>query len=229
MRIPDVLLSLTIVLTLAAVVSADPAVVTDPVVSPGPAVIATPTVTATPADGDAAEGVMLPIAVFELRGGGALYHLEGGTFLGQKAFKNKIKAADVMACVDGQLQCGPHMDPDEVNDGGTVYLYIYDESTWGVTTTGDPSQTVVPEAGPPVLVPVTILRGLMDGKGRFMFAGTHAASQTDMVFEGKAALEKGTLTPKKVSGKLQAVSIEAEHWSKANVKTFGASLFTPGS
>jgi hypothetical protein len=196
MRVPDVLLSLTIVSSLVAAVSA------------------------VPVEEGGAEGGLVPIAVFEVRGGGALYHLEGGTTLGQKAFKNKIKGSAVISCIDGGLGCSGHMDPDELSADGKLYLYIYDETTWGITTTADPVQTIVP---------VTILRGLMDGKGRFMFAGRHVTSETDLIFEGKAALQKGTLTPKKVNGKLQAVSIQAEHWSKANVKTFGASLFTPGN
>ncbi len=169
-------------------------------------------------------GTLAPIAVFEIRGGGALFHLEGGASAGNKAFKNKVNVKSIAQCLDGGLGCASHFDADELSADGKAYVYIYDATTWGLTTTPDPNDTVggpIAEGNP---VPVTVLRGLMDGKGRFMFSGTHVPSDTDLVVEGKAGLEKGTLTPKKMGGKISAVSIEAEHWAKANFKTFGKSL-----
>ncbi len=173
-----------------------------------------------------AGGTPVPQAVFELSGGGALFHLEGGASPGSKAFKTKANKKNIAQCIAGDLGCGGHMDALEINDVDMkAYLYIYDANTWGITTTADPANTVVPAEGDPV--PVTLLTGLMDGKGRFMMAGRHAASETDFLFEGKAALEKGTLVPKKASGTLSAVSIEAEHWFNGKAKTVGKTLFTP--
>ena len=173
------------------------------------AVLSAASLLAFRADDGGGEGPVIPEAIFEVTGGGALFHLEGGANPGNKAFKTKMNKNGIADCVDGDdFSCGGFFDKGEQSAEGKVYLYVYDATTWGLTTDPDPATALV-----------TTLRGLMDGKGRFMFTGRHEGSGTDFVAEGKAALEKGTLTPKKVGGKIRAVSIVTEHWSVANFKT----------
>jgi hypothetical protein len=175
------------------------------------------------ADGGGDEGGLgLPIAVFEVGGGGALFHLEGGVTQGQKAFKTKLSSQSIGQCIAGGLGCAGEFDPDEINADGKAYIYVYDATTWGITTSADPANTVPAEGTNPV--PVTMLTGLMDGKGRFMFAGNHGPSESFFIMEGKAALQKNSLLPTKISGRVQAVSTLAEHWSKGKFKTLGKAL-----
>jgi len=163
---------------------------------------------AGPAPGAGGEGPVVPLALFEIQGGGALFHLEGGASAGQKAFKTKMNTASIGSCIQGDFGCSSHLDPEEVSAEGKAYLFVLDETTWAIATGSDLATAAA-----------TQLTGLMDGKGRFMFAGRHLASGTDLLVEGKAALAKGTLLPVKLSGQLRAVSTLAEHWSVGSFKT----------
>jgi hypothetical protein len=161
-----------------------------------------------PAPQAGGEGIPIPLAIFEIQGGGTIFHVDGGPTPGQKAFKTKTSSSTVADCIQGELGCSTHLADEELSDGGKAYLFVLDETIWLVGTSSDPATAVT-----------TQLSGLMDGKGRFMFAGRHLTSGTAVFLEGKATLVKGTLVPTKLSGKLRAVSPLAQHWLVGSFKT----------
>lgn len=183
----------------------------------------TPSAVLAPGDGDAAaavaaqnKGVVAPqggtqngTMVLLMSGSSKLIHLEGGTIAGQKPFKSTVKTGDAIACIQHDAGgCTDQTVPENDADPG-VYLFFDSVSEWRIAT--NPAGTDALE-----------LSGLVDGKGGFHMAGTYAFPDaftvTSVYLTGKVTFEKGTLVPKKISGKLQAVSIDNNHYGSGSFK-----------
>ena len=154
-------------------------------------------------------GVLPPVVrVFEIIGKGSVQHVHGPS-LGSKTFVTKANKSSIADCITGAA--GGDCSQLENDPGGKAYLFIYTARMWGIATTPDPDTAVV-----------TLLDGLTDGKGKFMFSGVHGPTGTAFVVDGKAKLDKAfenDLIPLGVKGKLRAVSVQTEHSSIGGFKT----------
>jgi hypothetical protein len=130
---------------------------------------------------DAKAGSSVP--AFEITGTGKLVHFETAPFdPAEKAPVTNVKITDIASCIVGTaLGCTPGDNTLENNGGGKAYLYILDETHIGIATNNACSN-------------LTVLEGLVDGAGNFMFRGNHAKSDTDILVQGKVIFAKGTLT-----------------------------------
>lgn len=162
----------------------------------------------------AAAGDPDPVRIFEITGSGKVQHQHVATTFGAKSFVTKVNKASINECINELFvpDCADLQD----NDDGKVFLYIYDSGMWGVATDPDPATAEV-----------TLLMGVIDGKGKFMFVGTDADTEVQFLVEGKAKLDKtlgDALIPLKLKGKLRALDIDAGHTGVVNIKTVGKPL-----
>jgi hypothetical protein len=167
------------------------------------------------ATADDADGGMLPpvVRIFEISGKGPVQHVHGPT-LGAKSFVTKANKTSIPECITGAAGGACTLLAND--PGGKAYLFIYTSRLWGIATTSDPATATI-----------TLLDGLTDGKGKFTFAGEHAATGTSLLVEGKAKLDKelgDDLIPLSVKGKVYAVSVQTEHSSKGGFATKGKPL-----
>ncbi len=160
-------------------------------------------------------GVQNATTIFVMSGSAKMIHLEGGTIAGDKPFKNVVKTADAIACIqhDPAAQgCDDAALPENDVDPN-VYLFFDDVASWRIAD--NPAGTDALE-----------LEGLIDGKGGFQMAGTYDyafmgdpfPALTSIYLTGKVTFEKGTLNPVKISGKLLAVSIDHHHYGSGSFK-----------
>ena len=148
--------------------------------------------------------------VFALSGSGKCVHVEGGAVAGNKPFKNTIKDDDLASCIAG-VGNGCDANSLDINtdpDAGLFLIYNGpDEWALANNPAGDDAVS---------------LTGVVDGKGGFMMAGVHTATDGDsqFFFSGKVLFEKGTLNPKKISGKFTAVKTVPgeEHYGSGSFK-----------
>jgi len=152
-----------------------------------------------------------PVRVFEITGGGKVLHQHVATAFGAKSFVTKINKKSIESCVTGVDGGDCQLLP--ANEDGKVYLYIYNSGEWGVALQADPSDA-----------DVTMLEGLIDGKGKFMFVGTDPLTGVQYLAEGKAKLDKefgDDLIPIKIKGTLRALDIASGHTGVSKIKTVG--------
>jgi hypothetical protein len=148
---------------------------------------------------------------FEITGSGKILHYHGPPQVGAKTFVNKAKAADIASCIAGnEPSCAGLIEEDA---GGKAYVFFDSPTQWRVATNTTGANA-------------TTLTGFVGGKGEFVMTGTHALSSTVFILEGKVKFQKGSLTVKKMTGKLAAVSSLAEHYGQFKVKTVGKVLPT---
>ncbi len=144
---------------------------------------------------------------FTLSGSGTIVHPHGVT-PGLKPFKNKVKLAQITDCIAGTA-LGCDAGTIEVNAGDpTAYLFFDGLTSWRLATNANGDDA-------------TTLTGLVDGKGGFLFTGSHVLSGTEFVLSGKVKFEKGTFNPKKISGKISAVAVGQEHYGTGTFKSTG--------
>lgn len=154
------------------------------------------------------------VRIFEVTGGGKVQHIHGNQ-LGDKTFVTKVNKKSIDACINDDFQ-GPDCAQLQGNKDGKVFLYIFTSTSWGIATSSDPGTAEI-----------TMMEGLTDGKGKFMFVGTDADTGVTFIAEGKAKLDKdfgNDLIPKKVSGKLRALDTVDGHTGVSSIKTVGKPL-----
>jgi hypothetical protein len=150
-------------------------------------------------------GVYAGSVAFLLTGSGSIVHPHG-VQPGLKPFKNTVKIAQISECIAGTAAGCSDGVTIEANPGDPqAYLFFDSLTSWRVATNSNGDEA-------------TTLTGLVDGKGGFMFSGTHALTGTAMLLSGKVVFEKGTLVPKKISGKLSAVAVDQEHYGTGSFK-----------
>ena len=156
---------------------------------------------------NAQEGTAL---VFALSGGGSILHSHDNQ-PGDKPFKSKVKADDVVDCIAGNAQGCSELTV-ETDKAGQAFLYWDSPTNWRIAT--NPSGT-----------DTTSLIGTVDGKGGFAFSGTHALSGTSFYLTGKVKLDKTQapdFVPLKISGKILAVCTGQGHYGSGNFKAVPA-------
>jgi hypothetical protein len=145
--------------------------------------------------------------IFQITGTGKLVHFEPAPFApGVKAPVTNVTAAVIAACIAGTgIDCtGSNL---EIDLGGKAYLYILDPTHIGVATNN-------------VCSNVTVLEGLVDGGGNFMFTGHHSLSDTEVVVQGKVLFAKGTLTLIGIkAASILAISNHLEHYGIGKFST----------
>ena len=178
----------------------------------GPAVSAVAPAAAARDAQPVAAGAPLPITfAMTLTGSGKILHVHTGPQPGDKPFKSSVKSKDVAPCIEGTAAGCTDGVTIFADAGGTAYLFFDSLTSWRVATNpnGDDATT---------------LTGLVDGKGGFMLAGTDALSGTQILVSGKVVFEKGSFTPKKISGKLSAVSTDMGHYGTGSFKAVPAAM-----
>lgn len=155
--------------------------------------------TTTPAQAFAGE-------VFEIVGGGRQTHFEVQPLAGKAGFVNTLKATDIAGAIVGTAPgSGPFLEHDA---GGKAYILFDSLTAWRISTNTNGTNALT-------------LNGLVDGAGKFMFAGTHALSGSRVVITGKVKFAKNTYTPLAISGKIVGVSNVTNHFVSGTFKTLG--------
>jgi hypothetical protein len=157
-------------------------------------------------------GAPPPVTGFQLMlsGSAKMTHLEGGPQPGAKPFKNTINFGKVLLCIQhdpSSFGCDDEGLPEnDVSPG--VYLNYISNTQWVIADNpaGDNGVT---------------LNGLIDGKGGFMMSGTYSfgsptLNSTSITLTGKVKFRKGTFEPLKISGKLDAVSVDHAHYGSGS-------------
>jgi hypothetical protein len=124
---------------------------------------------------------------FQITGTGKLVHFELAPFpAGTKAPVTNVTAADIASCIIGSA-IGCTSSTIETDPDGKAFLYILDPTdspTHIAISTNDDCSSPTP----------TVLEGLVDGGGNFMFTGHHVKSDTEIIVQGKVLFAKGTST-----------------------------------
>ncbi|WP_150046008.1 MULTISPECIES: hypothetical protein [Methylomonas] len=119
-------------------------------------------------------------------------------------FNAKKAAHCIQATQDSDSFCDIYLDN---NDQGVAYLYYDSNRSWRLKTHLDGA--------------VTTLTGNVDPTGAFMMTGVHALSGAQIYAVGKAKLNKGSLTPKSLSGTLYFTSTDIEEFGVIKFRSAG--------